>query len=140
MNIKLHTPKSLKMGSGMSSVKQFLLSLFATSVSIALTFGTAGYLDYKKKQSEKREIVMMVMYDMYNSLQAMQKADSMLLQAMQIQKQIAQDSTKFNDLRLHLERCCQQFALAGHREDSQLWFLRLCHDVQRLPDRHATSV
>ena len=55
MNIKLHTPKSLKMGSGMSSVKQFLLSLFATSVSIALTFGTAGYLDYKKKQSEKRE-------------------------------------------------------------------------------------
>ena len=31
MNIKLHTPKSLKAGSGMSSLKQFLLSLFATS-------------------------------------------------------------------------------------------------------------
>ena len=46
MNIKLHTPKSLKTGSGMSSLKQFLLSLFATSVSIALTFGTAAIIDY----------------------------------------------------------------------------------------------
>ena len=59
MNIKLHTPKSLKAGSGMSSLKQFLLSLFATTVSIALTFGTAAIIDYNKKQKEKREIVMM---------------------------------------------------------------------------------
>ena len=102
MNIKLHTPKSLKSGSGMSSWRQFLLSLLATTVSIALTFGTAAIIDNNKKQSEKREIVMMVMYDMYNSLQAMQEADSMLLQAMEIQKQIAQDSTKFNDLRFNL--------------------------------------
>lgn len=41
MNIKLHTPKSLKNGSGMASLKQFLLSLFATTVSIAFTFGMA---------------------------------------------------------------------------------------------------
>ena len=60
MNIKLHTPKSLKAGSGMSSLKQFLLSLLATIVSIALTFGTAAIIDYNKKQKEKREIVMMV--------------------------------------------------------------------------------
>jgi len=58
MNVKLHTPKSLKTGSGMSSWRQFLLSLFATTVSIALTFGTAAIIDYNKKQSEKREIVM----------------------------------------------------------------------------------
>ena len=98
MNIKLHTPKSLKMGSGMSSVKQFLLSLFATSVSIALTFGTAGYLDYKKKQSEKREIVMMVMYDMYNSLKSIEKADSMIHQSMELQLQLAEDPTMFDKL------------------------------------------
>ena len=42
MNIKLHTPKSLKTGSGMASMKQFLLSIVATSISIALTFGTAA--------------------------------------------------------------------------------------------------
>lgn len=56
MNIKLHTPKTLKAGSGMASLKQFLLSLFATSVSIALTFGTAAIIDYHAKQKSKREI------------------------------------------------------------------------------------
>ena len=99
MNIKLHTPKSLKMGSGMSSLKQFLLSVVATSISIALTFGTAAFLDYKKKQGEKREIVMMVMYDMYNSLQSIEKADSTIQQAMDVQLQITEDTTKFETLR-----------------------------------------
>ena len=99
MNIKLHTPKSLKTGSGMASLKQFLLSLFATSVSIALTFGTAAIIDYNAKQKSKREIVMMVMYDMYNSLQSIQKADSTIQQAMDLQLQIAEDTTKFETQR-----------------------------------------
>ena len=99
MNLKLHTPKSLKMGSGMASLKQFLLSLFATSVSIALTFGTAAIIDYNAKQKSKREIVMMVMYDMYNSLQSIEKADSTIQQAMDMQLQIAEDTTKFDALR-----------------------------------------
>ena len=51
MNVKVLTP---------SSWKQFLMSLLATTVSIALTFGTSGIINYKKKQSEKRQIVMMV--------------------------------------------------------------------------------
>ena len=80
-------------------MKQFLLSLFATSVSIALTFGTAAIIDYKAKQKSKREIVMMVMYDMYNSLQSIQKADSTIQQAMDMQLQIAEDTTKFDALR-----------------------------------------
>jgi hypothetical protein len=102
MNIKLHTPKSLKTGSGMASMKQFLLSIVATSISIALTFGTAAFLDNKKKQSEKREIVMMVMYDMYNSLQSIEKADSTIRQSMDIQLQIAEDTTRFEQLRYQL--------------------------------------
>jgi hypothetical protein len=99
MNIKLHTPKSLKTGSGMGSLKQFLLSLFATTVSIALTFGTAAIIDYNKKQSEKHEIVMMVMYDMYNSLKSIEECDSAIQQSMLIQRQIAEDTTKFETLR-----------------------------------------
>lgn len=67
MIIKLHTPKSLRDGSGISSLKQFVLSLIATSISIALTFGTAGVLDHNKKQKEKRQMVMMIMYDLHNS-------------------------------------------------------------------------
>ncbi len=102
MNIKLHTPKSLKMGSGMATTKQFLLSIVATSISIALTFGTAAILDYKKKQNEKHEIVMMVMYDMYNSLKSIEKADSIIHQAMDVQRQIAEDTTQFEQLRFLL--------------------------------------
>ena len=96
MNIKLHTPKSLKSGSGISSIKQFLLSLFATTVSIALTFGTAAIIDYNKKQREKHEIVMMVMYDMYNSLAPVQEADSMIRKLIEIQNSIIADTTKYN--------------------------------------------
>ena len=102
MNIKLHTPKSLKMGSGMSSMKQFLLSILATTVSIALTFGTAAIIDHQKKQSEKREIVMMVMYDMYNTLQTVAKADSMIHQSMDIQLQMAKDTAQFESLKFRL--------------------------------------
>ena len=102
MNIKLHTPKSLKIGSGMGSLKQFLLSIVATSISIALTFGTAAILDNSKKKSEKREIVMMVMYDMYNSLKSIERADSMIHQSMDVQRQIAEDTTKFDALRFKI--------------------------------------
>ena len=116
MNIKLHTPKSLKMGSGMSSWRQFLLSLLATTVSIVLTFGTAAVLDHNKKQSEKREIVMMVMYDMYTSLQAIQKADTMLYQAMLIQKQIAQDTTRLDELKFQLAHL---IPTAGYTETTE---------------------
>jgi len=104
MNIKLHTPKSLKAGSGMATIKQFLLSIVATSISIALTFGTAAILDNNKKQKEKREIVMMVMYDMYNSLKSIEKADSTIQQAMDLQLQIAEDFSKFDALRYNLAR------------------------------------
>ena len=98
MNIKLHTPKSLKAGSGMGSLKQFLLSLFATSVSIALTFGTAAIIEYKSKQNAKREIVMMVMYDMYNSLESIENNDSVIIRAMDAQLKLAEDTTRFAEL------------------------------------------
>ena len=100
MNIKLHTPKSLKAGSGMGSLKQFLLSLFATSVSIALTFGTAAIIDYRAKQKAKREIVMM--YDMYTSLESVTVCDSNLIKAMELQLEIAEDTTKYRGLWIDL--------------------------------------
>ena len=102
MNIKLYTPKILKTDTGKHYMKQFLLSLIATTVSIALTFGTAAVIDHNKKQGEKREIVMMVMYDMYNSLQSIEKADSVLRESMHLQLEIAGDTTKFNTLRYQL--------------------------------------
>ena len=82
--------------------KQFLMSLFATTISIALTFGTAAVTDYHKKKNEKREIVMMVMYDLYNSLREIEKADTMIRQSMDVQLQLAEDTTRFESLRFSL--------------------------------------
>ena len=102
MNIKLPTPKSLKTGSGMASMKQFLLSIVATSISIALTFGTAAIIERNKKQSEKRQIVMMVMYDMYNSLESVEKADSMLHQIMDFQLKVAEKPSLYEKYRFYV--------------------------------------
>ena len=48
-NDKLHTPNFLKKVRRRVMMKQFLLSLLATTVSIALTFGTAAVIDHHKK-------------------------------------------------------------------------------------------
>ena len=101
MNTKTQTPKNPMIGSGISSTKQFLLSLLATTVSIALTFGTAAIIDHNKKQKEKREIVMMVVYDMYNSLEMIEQADSNIHKAMLYQRQIAADTSLFDKLRFY---------------------------------------
>ena len=53
----------------LSAGKRFLMSLLATTVSIVLTFGTTAIIDRKKQRAEKREMVLMVMYDMWSSLQ-----------------------------------------------------------------------
>ena len=100
MNIKLHTPKSLKKGSGMATMKQFMLSLLATTVSIALTFGTAAVVDKNKKENtgkvqkvfpetgriivegmnmvKKHQILLMVLCDMKTSMDEINEVDSMI--------------------------------------------------------------
>ena len=55
MKIKLHLPKYLNGISKKPSFKQFILSLIATTVSIALTFGTAAIIDqHKNKRKSMR--------------------------------------------------------------------------------------
>ena len=82
--------------------KRFLLTLGATTMSIALTFGTAAVVDYAKKQKEKRDIVMMVMYDMYNSLKAVEEADSNIHEMMELQFQVAEDPSLFKEKYLEI--------------------------------------
>ena len=60
-------------------LKQFLLSLVATTISIALTFGIASLIDNKKKEDAKREIVLMVMYDMQQTVDLVAECDSNLV-------------------------------------------------------------
>lgn len=89
MNIKLHTPKSLKKGSGMSSIKQFLLSILATTVSIVLTFGSAAIVDHNKKAAAKKEMVMMVISDMDNTIELLERVDTALREAKRLQLELA---------------------------------------------------
>ena len=88
MNVKLHTPKSMKAGSGISTFKQLLLSFVATSISIALTFGTAAFLDKKKEEADKREMVMMILNDFDKSIAQLEALDSSAVAAFETQLSI----------------------------------------------------
>ncbi|MBO7660116.1 MAG: hypothetical protein J6S65_01090, partial [Bacteroidaceae bacterium] len=95
MNEQLQTTEKPKKEGGLSSMKQFMLTLLATTISIALTFGTSAIIENNKKKNEKREIVMMVMYDLYTSLKMVQQADSNLFELLKLQRDIAEDTTLY---------------------------------------------
>ncbi|MBQ2165260.1 MAG: hypothetical protein II447_00635 [Bacteroidaceae bacterium] len=95
MKEQLQTATQPKKDGGSSSMKQFMLTLLATTISIALTFGTSAIIENNKKQKEKREIVMMVMYDLYTSLKLVQQADSNLFELLKLQRDIAEDTTLY---------------------------------------------
>ena len=58
-----------------TSMHNFLGTLAATTVSIVLTFGTTAIIDRQKQKAEKREMVMMIMYDMRESLKEIKVCD-----------------------------------------------------------------
>lgn len=91
MNIKLHTPKSLQSFSGMGSLKQFFMSIIATSISIVLTFGTAAIIDNNKKQEAKHEMALVLLYDMASTIDQVENADSMLYEGFKQQLAIARN-------------------------------------------------
>ena len=102
MNIKLHTPKSLKSGSGLANLKQFLMSVVATTISIILTFGTAYFVDKNKKENEKQEIAKMIIFDMDQTIKKIESNDSLFDSVCQIQLQVAQNPACFDSVQLGL--------------------------------------
>lgn len=102
MNIKLHTPKSLKSGSGLANLKQFLMSVVATTISIILTFGTAYFVDKNKKENEKLEIAKMIIFDMDQTIKKIESNDSLFNSVCQVQLQVAQNPACFDSVRLDL--------------------------------------
>ena len=98
MNIKLHTPKSLQTGSGMTSIKQFLLALLATTISIVLTFGTAAIIDNHKKKTAKKEMVMMVLNDFDKTIGVVESIDSGLCECRRLQREIAIHPEQYDSL------------------------------------------
>lgn len=99
MNVKLHTPKTLKAGSGLSSAKQFLLSLLATTISIVLTFGTAAIIDHHKKEAAKKEMVMMIISDMDKTIEQVMVADTEFHEASRLEQEVAVHPELYDSLR-----------------------------------------
>ncbi len=92
MNEKVKNTKELS-----ETVKQFLLTLLATTISIILTFGTNTWLEQRKKEEAKREIVLMILYDLSNSMELMEVDDSILHAGFEQQVAVAKNPKLIKD-------------------------------------------
>ena len=82
-----------------ATMKQFFLSLIATTISIILTFGTSAVIENRQKEKSKREMVLMIIYDFDKTIEQVQHADSLLQQASKAQQEVALHPECFNSQR-----------------------------------------
>ena len=99
MDTKSNSSKEKTAGSGHNSLSQFWQLLIATTFSIVLTFGTAAVIDYYKKESAKKEMVMMIIYDIDNTIKTVEKNDTAFIVAMHNQADLAVHPEHFDSLR-----------------------------------------
>lgn len=59
-------------------IKELLLTILATSISIVLTFGTANLIENHHKKKAQRKMAMMVIHDIDESIKQMEAVDSVL--------------------------------------------------------------
>ena len=81
----------------MSALKKFLTTLLAMTISIVRTFGTTAIVDRRKKKSEKRELVMMIMYDMRESLVEVGQCEKSLKDFCDLQADLVAHPDKLSD-------------------------------------------
>jgi len=90
----------------MANWKKFMTSLAATTVSIVLTFGTTAIINQKKKNNEKRAMVMMIMYDMRESLKEAEECDKDMNDFFDLQVELIAHPQQFyerlNELYIHI--------------------------------------
>ena len=85
--------------------KGLLQTIFATTFSIVLTFGTASVIERHKQAKEKRQIVLMTMYDLNNSLDQARHCDSLIQEFVEIQTRIFENPDAFEDFGMDFVRC-----------------------------------
>lgn len=79
MNVKVRMPKfGKKPNVNRSWLKELLLTIVATSISIVLTFGTANLIEDYHKKVAQRQMVMMIIHDIDRSIKQMEKVDSLI--------------------------------------------------------------
>jgi len=81
MNVKVRMPKfgiSKKPNGQRGWVKELLLTILATSISIVLTFGTAYLIERHQKLAARHQMAMMIIHDIDESIKQMERVDSIL--------------------------------------------------------------
>jgi hypothetical protein len=89
MNVKVRMPKfGKKMRTKKYWLKELLLTILATSISIVLTFGTANLIDNHHKKVAQRKMAMMVIHDIDETIRQMEQVDSILREFRNLQFEI----------------------------------------------------
>jgi len=73
MNVKFKMPHFGRKLSGGSMLKELLLTILATTISIVLTFGTAGWMEKRKQEAYGRQLAYMTIHDMDNTINSLKK-------------------------------------------------------------------
>ena len=80
MNVKVRMPKlsKKKLRTKKYWIKELLMTILATSISIVLTFGTANLIERHHKMGAQRKMAMMIIHDIDESIKQMERADTLL--------------------------------------------------------------
>lgn len=93
--IKVRMPKFIRQPQSSGYwVRELLLTIFATSISIVLTFGTAYYLEHHQKMNSQRQMAMMIIHDIDSSIEQMEMVDSIIREYRDIQLQVVEGRYK----------------------------------------------
>ena len=63
MNVKFKMPKFGRNLTGGSMMKELLLTILGTTISIVLTFGTAHLIEQRQAEQAQRQTAMMLIHD-----------------------------------------------------------------------------
>lgn len=74
-----------------------MMSLAATTVSIVLTFGTTAVTERKKQRDDKREMVLMILFDMRETLDNIRQIDADLKDFFVLQVDVVAHPEKLED-------------------------------------------
>ena len=73
MNVKFKMPKFGRKLTGSSMLKELLLTILATTISIVLTFGTAHLVEQRQAEQTRRLMAMTLINDINESIKTVQK-------------------------------------------------------------------
>ena len=110
MNVKVRMPKfgiSKKPNAQRGWVKELLLTILATSISIVLTFGTAYLIEHHQKMAARHQMAMMIIHDIDESIKQMEIVDSMITDYSNLQLEIA-DGKYSNSIKMVIAELLQK--------------------------------